>query len=125
MKSQPPNQPTPTRSPTVQAAHAVAERVDDAGDLVARARAGMSSQHADHGQDVGVADAAGVDLDADLAWAWFRDLDVDDLELRICRGDAGDLHRGHVADITPGCEVYRFGGSPGAEAVTPPPAKAI
>ena len=48
-----------------------------------------------------MADAAGVDLDTDLPSTRFRDFDVGDFELRIRRGYARDLHRGHVGDITP------------------------
>ena len=66
-----------------------------------------------------MADAAGVNLDTDLPWTWFRDLDVGDFELRIRRGDAGDLHCGHVADITPGVRCITSADARAAEAVTP------
>ena len=63
VKSQPPNQPTPTRSPL----------------------------------------AAGVHLHADLSWVGFGNFDFGQFELFIRRGDAGDLHRGHVGEITTAC----------------------
>lgn len=54
-----------------------------------------------------MADAAGVDLDPDLAWTWFRDVDLGDFELRICRGDTGDLHRGHIGTLPQAVGVCR------------------
>src|SRR5690349_5562876 len=48
-------------------------------------------------------------LDTDLSWTRVGDVDIGDLELRICRRDAGDLHRGHVGDVTQGHEVVPAG----------------
>ncbi len=47
-----------------------------------------------------MADAAGVHLDPDVSRTRLGDFDVGYLELFIRRRDAGDLHRGHVGDIT-------------------------
>ena len=47
-----------------------------------------------------MAHAAGVHLDADMSRARLGDFDIGDFELRIRRGDASDLHRGHVGEIT-------------------------
>lgn len=46
---------------------------------------------------------AGVHLDANLSRAGLGDFDISDFELRIRRGNAGNLHGGHVGDATPGC----------------------
>ena len=61
---------------------------------------------------VGVADAAGVHLHADMSSARFGDFDVGEFEFLIRRGDARDLHRCHVGEITP-----ERSGAPRREAV--------
>jgi hypothetical protein len=53
-----------------------------------------------------MADAARVDLDADLTRAGLGDFNIGYFELFIRRWNAGDLHRGHAGDVT--TEV-RFG----------------
>ena len=45
---------------------------------------------------------AGMHLDTNLSGAGLWDFDIRYLELGIRRGDAGNLHRGHVGDVTPG-----------------------
>ena len=86
VKSQPPNQPTPTRSPAPQRGDAFADCVDDARDLVAGSARERVAQRANHGEGIGVADAAGVHLDADMSRARLGDFDIGYFELSFAAG---------------------------------------
>ena len=55
-----------------------------------------------------MADAAGVHLDADLSRAGLGDIYVGYFELFIRRWNAGDLHGGHVGEITPEAAMRAF-----------------
>ena len=72
---------------------ALADRVDDAGDLVAGdEREGDAREAALLGEHVAVADAAGLDPDEDLAAAGLGHLALDQLEVAAL---LGHLHRSH------------------------------
>jgi len=108
----PPTPKTATRSPEVAAAepadadavasvpgaYTCADRVDLARDLVARSAREVVAHRARHRQCVRVADAAGVDLDANLAGARLRNFDVDELKPPVGLRDADNLHGFHTRD---------------------------
>ena len=71
---------------------ALAEGVDDAGDLVAR-HAGVVDRHVrPRRSPVGMADAARLDADANVAAAGLGKVAVDELELAAGGGDLDGLH---------------------------------
>lgn len=56
-----------------------------------------------------MADAAGVDLDPNLTGTRLGDVHVDDLELAICLGNAGHLHRCHIRTLLSAAGRYGAG----------------
>ena len=75
-----------------------AELVDDAGDFVAGdARVLDSGPLAFFGEDVAVADAAGLHLDEDMSGGGRGNLALDDLEFRSGAGDLCGFHSCHAS----------------------------
>ena len=90
--------------------HTVASGIDKTDDLMARhARQRDARKHGQLGKGVAVADAAGLDLDADLAVTGLRDRTLDDLERAVGTGDLRDSHLAHSCSclIRSGCATTR------------------
>ena len=89
--------------PDAPAGHAGAERVDHAGDLVARdAREGKAGPLPFDGEAVAVAHAAGLDADADLAPRRLGNVALDAFELTSGPRHLHRLHLRHRRLLLPG-----------------------